>query len=1047
MFSKHARIIAVIVICFFTWTSGGVFSVAHAAVEAVKKSQPQVPAKGTESAEERFAKLTEELTAELGDPKKNHEQKKQRLLSARGEIDSLDGEIRKQFADTEKKLKDAKLPPEILERHARFVKHYDDNLAELKGNIARLESAKDAAGVEVELEKTRLHLTKVKAPSRHQKLDPNNLPHRQPKAIKREPRLKKEEFDRDFKKDKHAWKRAKRIMVASTGSLAGLLAPDDLAETVEVQLTPEIRAKALELGNNPVKIYEWVRNNIDYQAYYGALKSAQQTLIEGAGNDFDQASLLIALLRASNIASKYVYGTVEIPIEKVMSWLGNVSDPMMAVTILATQGIPIKIAMAGGTIKAVQIEHVWVSSWIDYNPSRGAVHKQGDTWIPLDPSLKQYDAQKGMDMYSLMGFNADQFLESFIRDPRDVTAYQDYGKRLVDYVDTNLPNATIEDVFGASAVSQSRSIVKKEYPYLLGTLPYKVIVTDGQFSEIPHPYRYSISIQVEGDELEGTADLNYTGLLSTLSDKRVTLSYEPATSIDESLVAQYGGITLAVPPYLLNVKPVLKINGVTVASGVAIGLGKDQNVAISFTGSDGDIGRVQHVITAGDYSAIVLTAQNTPSSASSKSIATLFENAKGYNAAYNTIDDLLGQMLYAIGNSYFYHIGFENDVYAKTLQLECRHQPSEALVKHGISVSYIFGIPRTVSEGNVNIDVARNINSIFSPTHDTEREKTFAKLSGLSASAWESKILEVFFDIPSVSAVRLLKLASEKNIPLNTINSTNIFEVLPQLRVGAAVKDDIENAINAGMKILIPQSDVTYNQWVGTGYIVMNPDTGAAGYMISGGLAGGGTSASASGSLRSQSAFSMLANRSFWGQRIVFIAKAFVGTPYVWGGKEIETGVDCSGFVHEVHEVAGIYMPKGNAKNQYNLCSAMNWSRPYSERKEGDIMWNQNLSHVGIEAGINTVIWPPKATAGTTITGETIVHASGRPCYQSVDDAPDGTPDRCIVELGIIEECNLINPAKPTWGGNPSCGKFNEVIESPPKYFSNNINTNVCRPN
>ena len=39
-------------------------------------------------------------------------------------------------------------------------------------------------------------------------------------------------------------------------------------------------------------------------------------------NDFDTASLLIALLRTSGISARYVYGTVEIPIDKVMNWVG-----------------------------------------------------------------------------------------------------------------------------------------------------------------------------------------------------------------------------------------------------------------------------------------------------------------------------------------------------------------------------------------------------------------------------------------------------------------------------------------------------------------------------------------------------------------------------------------------------------------------------------------------------------------------------------------------------------------------------------------------------
>ncbi|WP_243688176.1 transglutaminase domain-containing protein [Geotalea toluenoxydans] len=273
--------------------------------DRAKKAKAHKVEKKPEGSEERFAKATEEVEEILSDKKEDLQTKKGRLRSKKAEIDSLDMEVRQQFAETEKKLKDAKLPPEILERHRKFVKHYDDNLAELKGNIDRIEKAKDEPEAEVGMEKARQHLERTKAPSRHQKLDPNNLPHRQPKVIKREPRMKKEEFEKDLKKDKHAWKKQKRVLLASTGTTAGLLTPDDLAETIEVQLTPEIRAKALELGNNPVKIYEWVRNNFKFEAYYGSLKGTQQTFLEKSGNDYDQASLLIALLRAANIPAKY----------------------------------------------------------------------------------------------------------------------------------------------------------------------------------------------------------------------------------------------------------------------------------------------------------------------------------------------------------------------------------------------------------------------------------------------------------------------------------------------------------------------------------------------------------------------------------------------------------------------------------------------------------------------------------------------------------------------------------------------------------------------
>src|SRR6266568_7012632 len=148
---RFSNITALVVICFFTWTSGGLFSVAHAAQDAVNKkgkAAEQQRQQKPEGAEERFSRLTEDLTTALADPKEDVESKKQRLIAGKGEIETLDADIHKQFAATEKRLKDAKLPAEILERHNRFVKHYDDNLSELKGNLERLDKAKDQTEAE-----------------------------------------------------------------------------------------------------------------------------------------------------------------------------------------------------------------------------------------------------------------------------------------------------------------------------------------------------------------------------------------------------------------------------------------------------------------------------------------------------------------------------------------------------------------------------------------------------------------------------------------------------------------------------------------------------------------------------------------------------------------------------------------------------------------------------------------------------------------------------------------------------------------------------------
>jgi transglutaminase-like putative cysteine protease len=1023
-FFRALRIVAAITLFFFSWTflplwQAVAFAAEQPRTRSADPSQSSLAKGGgrgvSETTGDRFEKALEairENISKAGEKAAKGEddtRERETIKAKRVEIESADVEFKKEFAATEKKLKDAKLPKEILDRHYKFVNHYEDNLKELRANLDDIEEAKTTSVRRAKIEKARLHLEKVKTPSRHQKLDPNNLPFKARKASKKvAPRLKKEDFERDFPQqkkgkniaaDKHGWTRivnsafrtphsalsnqpillafnefASHLPLSLSAQSAkprfafadsspfllaqatGQPSADDLAETPEVQFTDAIRAKAQELGSDPVKIYNWVRNNIDYQCYYGSFKGAQQTLLEGAGNDFDQASLLIALLRASNIAAKYAYGTVEIPAEKVANMVG-LSDPKAAASILATQGIPVKTVMSGGTVKAIQMERIWVAAFIDYFPSWGARHKQGgeDTWIPLDPSFKQYTYKQGMDLYALMGFNGEEFLQSYITDTRDITAYQDYSMRMNNYLSANLSNATIVDIFGADDIEQTKTIIKQEFPYLLGTLPYKVIIEAAQLDVVPAAKDYTVVIQIEGNALEGTPGLNYSGSLNFFTDKRVTVSYELATASDEALAAQYGGNMLSVPPYLLNVKPVLKISGATASTGAPIGFGQDQNITINFAGPDGDADRIQNVITAGAYMAIIFQSQNTPVDTSAKNLAKLIQDSKKVDSPYITLDDLLGQILYCTGILYFHHVSFENAIIAKALQLINLRQPSEAMVTHNIRVSRLFDLPCSVAEGGINVDVDRNINSVFSPTQEKQREKTFMVLSGLSSSVWENRVLETFFDVPAVSAVRLLKLASEQGIPVYMITSTNMNEILQQLTVGVDVKADIQNAVNAGKQVITSQTSMTYGHWNGTGYIIMDQNTGAAGYMISGGLAGSGTAKilTQPPTLMDKNSFDYSTLKSLYNALIIGNAKSYIGTGYVWGGKDPDTGFDCSGFTKYILKLAGFDIPDGAAPQfQYFKDSNMIFNIPEPANL---FFYHENtgkIGHVGFVEGV-----------------------------------------------------------------------------------------------
>jgi hypothetical protein len=115
------------------------------------------------------------------------------------------------------------------------------------------------------------------------------------------------------------------------------------------------------------------------------------TLDARRGNAFDTASLLVALLRAAGVHSRYVTGTVEVPVASVINWVGGADSPNQAQQLMGQGGIPTVALVSGGTVTQIRLDHVWVEAWIDYIPSRGAVHRVGDTWIPMDASFKLHD--------------------------------------------------------------------------------------------------------------------------------------------------------------------------------------------------------------------------------------------------------------------------------------------------------------------------------------------------------------------------------------------------------------------------------------------------------------------------------------------------------------------------------------------------------------------------------------------------------------------------------------------------------------------------------
>lgn len=93
--------------------------------------------------------------------------------------------------------------------------------------------------------------------------------------------------------------------------------------------------------------------------------------------------------------------------------------------------------------------------------------------------------------------------------------------------------------------------------------------------------------------------------------------------------------------------------------------------------------------------------------------------------------------------------------------------------------------------------------------------------------------------------------------------------------------------------------------------------------------------------------------------KVVEIARKYIGRKYLYGGKNIETGIDCSGFTQFVYKEAGV---KGIPQSWVNSTGQREWGVETKNARPGDLICYQG--HVAIYVGNNKII-----DAGSSVKG------------------------------------------------------------------------------
>lgn len=224
-------------------------------------------------------------------------------------------------------------------------------------------------------------------------------------------------------------------------------------------ITPQIQNLAESLGSDPQRIFSHVYETIAYEHYFGSRKGATLTLLEAGGNDWDQASLLVALLRAAGHRADYKWSYKRVPyapdnpaypaeakVPDAIGWWGLAEEAYPDRPVTPPPGWSIENHRRWLNMRDYANEGGFLhQSEFDYPDTLGVSHITVRLELPeggyrlLDPSAKNAPRGARRDLIADTTFDAATFLNRLDSESQSGT----YGGQTVTYAMTRLNHADV----------------------------------------------------------------------------------------------------------------------------------------------------------------------------------------------------------------------------------------------------------------------------------------------------------------------------------------------------------------------------------------------------------------------------------------------------------------------------------------------------------------------------------------------------------------------------------------------------------------------------
>jgi hypothetical protein len=518
-------------------------------------------------------------------------------------------------------------------------------------------------------------------------------------------------------------------------------------------------------------------------------------------------------------------------------------------------------------IQRIKLEHVWVEAWVDMVPSRAARHIEGDNWAMLDASFKQYEYSEGMAIQEGVPFDAQAFAEE-LRQSATVNEAEgwvqgvdqalvqqrlnEYQDQIEAFVNGQDPEATVADVLGAKAIVQRTST-------MLGShLPYEHLATTDSFAELPQSLRWKFQYQLQ-DQWGGQV-LTFTDSLPRLAGKKLALSFKPATQADEDLIASYlptppadgssidpAELPKSLPGYLIHLVPEWTVGGTVVARGSASSTMGGELKSARGLWRPGEGWRLRDkVVTAGQYQAMGLD----PVGIGRERLAELRTELEATKLKLEAQDlprltkhDLTGDIMQTGVLVYLAMTHWQDRLAGQAAGVVTERLPSYGAFETTLQPEYWFGLPRNVRFPGLTMDIDSLHQMAVDKANGAEGFRTFVRSSGSHSSALEHAVPEHLFStkaapLHGISAAKALTLAAAEGQRIYTLTQANMAQ-LGNILIDQAARAEIQNALHAGKEVTVHAAPLSYYGWQGSGYTVIDPETGAGAWKISGGANGG----------------------------------------------------------------------------------------------------------------------------------------------------------------------------------------------------------------